>query len=286
MPPEYPALYHSAEKLARASQTKFFVAIAAHLILLVLGAALSQIAGPSASVAILQALVLLCAVSLSIYLFAKRPDAQWYGARAVAESIKTATWRFVVRAEPFETETAISRIHFGSVLRAIVKQNEGVSKQLSEHLADAQITQGMLELREMKLEARRGHYLSNRIVDQLKWYASKASYNRRRASGFFVGLIVANCIGVALAVARVHFTSSLYWPTDVFIAIAASLLGWVQAKRYAELAASYALAAHEISLIKEQSFAIGSERDFSAFVGDAENAFSREHTQWIARKDE
>jgi hypothetical protein len=27
------------------------------------------------------------------------------------------------------------------------------------------------------------------------------------------------------------------------------------------------------------------EDEFSVFVGDAENAFSREHTQWVARKD-
>lgn len=27
------------------------------------------------------------------------------------------------------------------------------------------------------------------------------------------------------------------------------------------------------------------DEKFSVFVGDAENAFSREHTQWVARKD-
>ena len=52
-----------------------------------------------------------------------------------------------------------------------------------------------------------------------------------------------------------------------------------------ELAASYALAAHEIGLIRQQSLLPSTDDEFSLFVGDAENAFSREHTQWIARKD-
>ena len=65
----------------------------------------------------------------------------------------------------------------------------------------------------------------------------------------------------------------------------ASYLGWIQAKRFSELSASYALAAFEISLIKLQSGSIKTDEDLSRFVGDTENAFSREHTQWVARKD-
>ena len=75
-----------------------------------------------------------------------------------------------------------------------------------------------------------------------------------------------------------------FWPTDVLVAIAASILSWMQAKRFSELASSYSLAAHEISLINEQSLRSTTDNDFSIFVGDAENAFSREHTQWVARK--
>lgn len=55
--------------------------------------------------------------------------------------------------------------------------------------------------------------------------------------------------------------------------------------RFRELSASYALAAHEISLIREQSRQAMSDDQLSQFVGDAEDVFSREHTQWIARKD-
>ena len=59
----------------------------------------------------------------------------------------------------------------------------------------------------------------------------------------------------------------------------------MQAKRFTELSASYALTAHEITLIREQADELKKDEHLSTFVGDAENAFSREHTQWEARKD-
>ena len=60
----------------------------------------------------------------------------------------------------------------------------------------------------------------------------------------------------------------------------------MQAKRFSDLAASYALAAHEIGFINEQAGRVGNDEEkFSSFVADAETAFSREHTQWVARRD-
>ena len=76
-----------------------------------------------------------------------------------------------------------------------------------------------------------------------------------------------------------------YWPTDLLGSCAAALLAWIQAKRFGELSTSYNLAAHEIALIRERAADIREEREFSIFVGDAENAFSREHTHWAARRD-
>jgi hypothetical protein len=76
-----------------------------------------------------------------------------------------------------------------------------------------------------------------------------------------------------------------YFPTDILIAIAASLLTWMQAKRFSELSASYALTANEIGIVREQADDLVSDGTLSSFVGDSENAFSREHTQWVARKD-
>jgi hypothetical protein len=135
------------------------------------------------------------------------------------------------------------------------------------------------------LEDRRATYAACRIKDQLTWYAKKAAFNRKMSNGFFWALIVTNGIAVLCAILRVTFVTVPFWPTDIFVATAASLLSWMQAKRFSELASSYALAAHEIGLIREQSLQPSTDEQLSLFVGDAENAFSREHTQWVARKD-
>ncbi|NOX74419.1 MAG: SLATT domain-containing protein [Alphaproteobacteria bacterium] len=72
---------------------------------------------------------------------------------------------------------------------------------------------------------------------------------------------------------------------DPMIVLVTSALGWLQMKRHGELTASYNLTAHEIGIIRGNSDAVKTEEEFSDFVNEAELAFSREHTQWVARRD-
>ncbi|MGY6270751.1 DUF4231 domain-containing protein [Achromobacter denitrificans] len=282
---DFPALYRSADGLSLASQKNFFQALKVHLLMLVVAAILSIINIQHWSIAALQLLVLLGALGCSIYLFSTKPDRLWYAGRAVAESIKTVTWRYVCRAEPFQGDAVVARSEFHQTLKAIVEQNREVCKSLTDYLDGAQITNVMEQMRGCSLEERKSTYAKSRIGDQLTWYAKKAAFNRRMSKGFFWALIATNAVAVVCAVLRMAHITQPLWPTDIFVAAAASLLSWMQAKRFSELAASYALAAHEISLIKEQSLMPDTDEEFSLFVGDAENAFSREHTQWVARKD-
>jgi hypothetical protein len=284
---DFPALYRSADELSLRSQRQFLWVLGAQLILLVVAAALSVINLPHWCFAAAQAAVLLGSLGCSIFLFAKRPDRYWYAARAVAESIKTLTWRFVSRAEPFDSDDDLAmRLELGRKLKAVVDQNQEVARLLTQYLAGAQITPAMAAMRSAPLEHRKATYAQARVSDQLEWYARKAAANRSLSEKFFLALIAVNGIAVLLALLRIRFADAPYWPTDVFIATAGSLLTWMQAKRFSELAASYALAAHEISLINDQAMLPDTPHAFSSFVGDAENAFSREHTQWVARKDQ
>lgn len=282
---DFPALYRSADKLSLESQTHFFRALRFHLVLLVGAAVLSAVNFSHWSIATLQLIALLGALSSSIYLFSKRPDRYWYSGRAVAESIKTITWRYVCRAEPFQGNDAKARSDFQQKLKSIVDQNKDVAQALTNYLDAPQITGAMTQMRACSLDDRKGRYAENRIKDQLTWYAKKAAFNRKTSSGFFWALIITNGVAVLFAILRATFTAVPYWPTDIPMVAAASLLSWMQAKRFSELAGSYALAAHEIGLIREQSLQPNTDEEFSSFVGDAENAFSREHTQWVARKD-
>ncbi len=281
---DFPALYKTADELSATSQKHFFRALRVHLVVLVLAAVASLVTISHWSVAALQLLALLLALGCSIYLFSVRPDRLWYAGRAAAESIKTITWRYICRAEPFQNDLSADS-DFRNTLKAIIDQNREVFQALTDENTGAQITEAMIEGRSKPLQARRAIYAEKRISDQLRWYAKKASFNRRMSSGFFWFLIAINGAAVIAAVLRMANLGGPFWPTDVLVAAAASVLSWMQAKRFSELAASYSLASHEISLIREKSLLPDTEDAFSVFVGDAENAFSREHTQWVARKD-
>lgn len=282
---DFPALYRSADELSLESQAHFFNALKMHLALLICAAILSVVNFPHWSVAALQLLALLGALSCSVYLFSKRPDRYWYAGRAVAESIKTITWRYVTRAEPFQSNDELARSDFHQRLKAIVSQNKDVAQALVAHLDEPQITQVMTDMREASLEQRKLAYSNGRVKDQLTWYAKKARSNKRTSNTFFWALIATNGLAVLCAILRIRFFSVSIWPTDILIAFAASLLTWMQAKRFSELASSYALAAHEIGLIRERAMLPSTDVELSIFIGDAENAFSREHTQWVARQD-
>ncbi len=238
---DFPALYRSADDLSLKSQKHFFRALRVHLVTLVVAAILSIVSIPHWSVAAAQLLALLGALGCSIYLFAMRPDRFWYAGRAVAESIKTITWRYVCRAEPFQGDDASARNDFRQTLKQIVEQNREVCQSLTEHLDGQQFTPVMEQMRARPLEERRETYADCRIKDQLTWYAKKAAFNRRMSRYFFWALIGVNTVAVVCAVLRMVYVDQPFWPTDVFVAMAASVLSWMQAKRFSELAASYAL---------------------------------------------
>ncbi|MDI1267552.1 MAG: DUF4231 domain-containing protein [Polaromonas sp.] len=282
---EFPALYRSAGKLSEASQRKFFRALIAHLVFLTTAAALSVVNHPSSYAALTQAVVMLAALACSIYLFSTRPEKIWYSARALAESIKTLSWRYVCKAEPFQTADEVSRAAFVKKLKDVLKQNIDLAGKFTDHLDEAQLTSAMEKHRADSLEMRKKRYRDCRISDQLSWYTEKSRVNGNKAAIFFATLIVLNVLAILFALGKISYPAAPYWPTDIFIAAGACVLTWMQAKRFSELSAAYALAAVEINLVSLDALKPQTLEEFSEFVGDAENAFSREHTQWVARKD-
>lgn len=280
----FPALYRSADALSKQQQAIFLISLGSHLLLLVIAAAFSVFYVASPAIAYAQAACLLLTVFLSIFIGYHKPDRNWYNARAVAESVKTLTWRYMMRAEPFQATDETSLRAFQKKLKEVLEQNQQALGLLSSNLADRQITEAIRSHREAPFEERKDLYIKDRIDDQCGWYARKANFNRKRARLFFAVLVLSNVVALSLSVYRIIEPAAQFFPTDIFVAFSASLLTWIQGKRYSELAASYALTAHEIGIIRDQAVDV-SESQFSVFVADTENAFSREHTQWVARKD-
>lgn len=284
-PEDFPAAYQSASDLSANSQKAFFSAFFAHMALLLGAAFISAISPTSPWAWGAQTIMLLGALACASYLYLGKPQRDWYTGRAIAESIKTITWRYVVRAEPFNVDDQSAKLNMIKKIGQILQQHEESAGKLTSHLDKRQITSEMDRIRSLDFNSRKDFYINNRIIDQQNWYASKAAFNRKRISIYFGLLILAIIITMIFSIARVIHPQEPYWPNDFLVTAATAILSWIQAKRFQDLATSYTLAAHEISLIAENAGRYHNEEAWSEFVGDAENAFSREHTQWVARRD-
>jgi hypothetical protein len=282
---DFPALFRGADAYSLAQQKIFYRVLFFELLLFVVATLISMINLPWPSMGISQAVALFGALACAVYLYAAKPDRHWYSARAVAESVKTVTWRYVTKAEPFQTDDSSARAHFVKILNEIVNQNRDVAKRFSTDLHGIQVTPRMGELRQATSDNRKLVYIQGRVIDQQNWYARKNMMNSCLAKRSFILLISCIVLGGVFAICRIRFPQASVWPTDVFVGLASAALAWSQAKRFSELAASYSLAAYEISMIRAQSDEVLDDSALSKFVGDAENAFSREHTQWAARRD-
>lgn len=147
-----------------------------------------------------------------------------------------------------------------------------------------QITEKMLRIRSQFLEERKRIYLNYRIQQQQEWYSNKASLNRSNEGLYFTAIIIVQFLAIAFSILLVAKPGIGVNLPSVFSAFAATLLAWMQTKRYQELSQSYSIAAHELGLIVVDARDINSEEKFAEFVADAEAAISREHTLWVARR--
>ncbi len=231
-------------------------------------------------------ILLLVLAGLFVFKIVKRLDEDWYRCRALAESVKTSTWRFCMRAHPFGDADKIAepKANFRNLLHDILKTNQSLAKNLTANGAE-QVTETMLSVRALPLNERLAYYVENRINDQKTWYAKKSAANKRALN---IWIVVTILIYLGAAISLNADQLGFVWATKAFdpmIVLATSVLGWLQMKRHGELMASYNLTAHEIGIIKSNSDSIETEGAFSDFVNEAELAFSREHTQWVARRD-
>lgn len=285
----YPALFQSSDCASNDAQASYLRAIKVHVVLLILGAGLTINPLPTTEYSLLNAFVFLCALGMSILIASKKFEKNWYSARAVAESVKTATWRYMMKTEPFlDTE---KRKEVNSIFRNILNEILQTNNQLGDLLggevsSEEQITQYMEVTRSYSLDERKEFYLKNRIDEQRKWYALKSAENKRNGARFFYLLVLLQSLAIVCVLLRIAYPSWWLWPTDVFVVAAGGVLTWVQLKRFQEISAAYGLTAHEIGIIRGKLAEAETDSEFSEFVKDAENAFSREHTQWAAKHEQ
>src|ERR1035437_5987095 len=99
---DYPALYRASDVMALKAQKNYVAIIFLSLVSVILASSLTLISENSIFFAICAAVCFVLGLMFSLILATRRYDKTWYLSRAVAESVKTITWRYMMRAEPFD----------------------------------------------------------------------------------------------------------------------------------------------------------------------------------------
>lgn len=283
---DFPALYNAADSASLTAQSNYFNALKSYLYLLTSAAIVAFCWSQNVYGAIASVALFLITLGILVFLKVKKPEDIWYNGRAVAESVKTRTWRWIMRAEPFNEEMSEEQAQreLLSDLKAILDQNRSLSGALewTPDLGDA-ISSKMVAIRALPWQERLSIYKRDRIDNQSTWYSKKSQFNKKRAKHWFIASIILHSVAVLMLLYRIKEPVTAL-PIEVVAAAASAVLTWVQAKKHNELNSSYSLAAHEIVLIKGESVSVQDESHLSEFIINSESAFSREHTQWVAHK--
>jgi hypothetical protein len=286
---DYPALFVAADAASVAGRNGHTRMVMTDLALLaaaaLVGVAIERLLGPDTvwqyvAAAVLLALALLTKLATRM----RALDTQWFDGRAVAETVKSATWRYAMQVPPYDGDDIAADDRFEDALRDALAARPGLAPYLYHIPPNAeQITTSMRQARSSPVAERKQRYLSARVGDQASWYSAKAAANARSAARWFwVGLVAE---GAALIIAIMLVARST-WPDLVagLAAVAAVATAWTQFSRHDELSKSYALAAQELAFLRSEVARADTEEALRQSVADSEAAISREHTIWVARR--
>jgi hypothetical protein len=284
----YPALYQAADAAAVGGQRAYVRLVGLELTLVILGAVLGSAAAFDPSLAtslpLLGALSFLAAAVLRIVSRDRRYDRQWFDARAVSETVRSATWRYMMRVPPYDQDPEAEAELAGALRTALDARPELHGALPAAPGGTRHMSQEMRLERTRPVLERRDRYRASRIGDQMAWYREKGAWHRRRSTQFFwlalaaqVGAI--GVVGVGIidpSLARFNFLGLLG-------AVATAATAMSQLNRHDDLSRTYGRALHELSLIDGLAEGVSTDPQLTAVVIDAEEVISREHNAWVTR---
>ena len=282
----YPAFYEQANAASLLAQRQFLWALRirlAGMLAASIGGAVFLSLDMDAVGGWIALVGFLAAIVAEAYSSAEKPDKAWYEGRAAAESIKTLTWRYAMRGESFTGATdANSDSDFVGRLREVLQDLNDVDLSVPASGSE-QITPAMRSIRQSSFETRKSMYRTGRIESQREWYKSKSIANGQAARLWTVCVFALEGLGVLGAVLIIVGISGVDLMA-LFAAIAATITAWVQAKQHKILATAYSVTSQELAAVKSELDLIIDESAWAAFVSQAEEAISREHTLWRASR--
>jgi len=188
-------------------------------------------------------------------------DKKWFDTRAIADK------KFVNK--------------LGEILKSASKAFESLAKSVG---SGQQISNRMREIRQMNMDGRKTIYLKERIKDQKDWYCRKAKYNSDKEIMWFWVIIIIELLAIFAAIYILNTLNSTFNPIGTFTTLVVVFAAWNQTKKHGELSQSYTLATQELTSIESLAIHIKDEEGLSNYVRSAENAISKEHTMWCAKR--
>lgn len=281
---DLPALHEAASKTSRDAQGRFLRGTAAQLLLSVAAALVAGVGlaiGNRIAAAQLAGFFLILAALIRGLLLATRSERDWYDGRAAAESAKTLAWKYSVGGLPFSVdEVAADELFIQRLMAAMQLFKASI---VAGGNRGTQITDAMKRLRAAPLDLRRTVYDKDRLAEQYAWYSYRSEHQRRQAFRWNGVVLVAQTGGAAAAL-LVAGTADLRFLIGAAAALAAAGTAWLQTKQFDSTGRAYAVAAQELAAVRSLAPAANSEAAWATFVDDAEEAISREHTTWRARR--
>jgi hypothetical protein len=286
---DLPPLYHVADRNAAAAQQRFFRAVQARLLALIVASAFGALAwltrtAPFEWAGVAAACCFGASLVLEVFLLRSSPERLWYESRAAAESVKTLSWRYAAGGEPFAVGKAGPPAEelFLAQLNEVLEPLKALDLT-AVAVAGVQITEPMRALRAAPLPERRATYDRDRLADQEAWYSNRAAWNSRRSRLWSVALIGFDLLGVVGGILNaVHVLVG-----DLLAlmgAVAAAGTSWMQARQHQSLSTAYTVAALELASVRSKLAQPVDEAAWAGYVADSEQAISREHTLWKASR--
>jgi hypothetical protein len=287
----YPGLFRAANSASLSAQKTYIIFQTLYLGSLILGSVVSTSSVISAgflSVCMRTTIAIILFFGLLILWVSRfrRDDKTWFDCRAIAESVKTATWRFMMNMIPVQNGESANK-RFIEELSEIRKARRDCLDSMTncKDLDANLITDFMKQMRARSFDDRKAFYIENRLHNQKKWYSKKASLNSRNGSRWFWITLILQAIAVIIAFIQVSSRIFVINIVPILTTAAAAIAAWTQMKRHDELAKAYSLTEQELNELEAIAGELSQERDFPQLVEQIEGSISREHTMWCARRD-
>ena len=289
---DYPALYELANLIAGQAQKRHRSLVRLELNTVVAGAligAVAPLAGvPGRVVAGLTVVALVLAITVKWLTRRRRDQTRWLTARSLAERVKTATWLFMMRQEPFADDAgeqdgaAIAFARFVGQLRR--SDHRLVIPPSHRDGGDRRISGRMRQIRARPLAERRDFYVEHRLRDQADWYAAKARQNRRLRRRWF-GLSLTFQVATLLAAgARVAMPDMGFGVVGLLASITAAATAWSQLGRHDELEASYAGTSRDLATVIAAAESASTDAAVRRIVRNGEAAIGSENAAWVSQR--